>query len=66
MSVTIGIEGMSCGGCVASVQKALGDVAGVKKVAVSLEKREAVVDGDALDPDSLRRAVEDAGYDVRE
>lgn len=65
MEIKLGIEGMSCGGCVLSVEKALGRVPGVKKVTVSLEKKEAVVEGDALDRARLAGAVEDAGYDVR-
>lgn len=64
-SVTLGVEGMSCGGCVVSVEKALGAVPGVSRVRVSLEKKEAVVEGERLDPARLRAAVEDAGYDVR-
>lgn len=64
-TLTLGIEGMSCGGCVASVERALGRVDGVRKVRVSLEKKEAVVEGERLDPTRLRAAVEDAGYDVR-
>lgn len=64
-AVKIGVEGMTCGGCVLSVEKALGRVPGVKKVTVSLEKKEAVVEGDALDRARLEGAVQDAGYDVR-
>ena len=64
-SVTLGVDGMSCGGCVVSVEKALGAVPGVAKVRVYLEKKEAVVEGERLDATRLRAAVEDAGYDVR-
>lgn len=63
--LTIGIDGMTCGGCVLSVEKALGRVPGVKKVTVSLERKEAEVEGDGLDKAILANAVEDAGYDVR-
>ena len=65
MEQRIGVEGMSCGGCVLSVEKALGRVAGVKKVTVSLERKEAVVECDGVDRAALVRAVEDAGYDAR-
>lgn len=64
-TVVIGVDGMSCGGCVLSVEKALERVPGVAKVAVSLEKKEAQVSGERLDLARLRAAVEDAGYDVR-
>jgi copper chaperone len=61
----IGIEGMSCGGCVASVERALGAVKGVRQVRVSLERKTAEVEGDALDRQQLENAVLDAGYDLR-
>jgi copper chaperone CopZ len=61
-TVTIGIDGMTCGGCQLSVEKALTRVGGVRKVTVSLERKEAVVEGEKLDRASLASAVEDAGY----
>ena len=64
-TITLGVDGMTCGGCVLSVEKALGRVAGVHKVTVSLEKREATVEGDKLDRARLAAAVEDAGFDAR-
>lgn len=63
---TIEVKGMTCGGCVNSVTKALQAVPGVEAADVSLEKQQAVVtfeDGKASVAD-LKRAVEDAGYDV--
>ncbi len=65
MTETLGIDGMTCGGCVSSVTRALSDVPGVKKVWVSLEKKEATVEGEGVDPERLRRAIEDAGFDLR-
>lgn len=63
--VTLGVDGMSCGGCVSSVEKALERVPGVKRVRVSLQEATAEVEGEGLDTTRLRAAVEDAGYDVR-
>lgn len=63
--VTLGVDGMSCGGCVSSVEKALERVPGVKHVRVSLKEATAEVEGEGLDTARLRAAVEDAGYDVR-
>jgi len=63
-SMVLGVNGMTCGGCVSSVERALGRVSGVAKVRVSLEERKARVEGDGLDPARLRAAVEDAGFDV--
>lgn len=64
-AIKLGIDGMTCGGCVLSVEKALQRVPGVRKVTVSLDKKEAVVEGDGLDRARLEGAVTDAGYDVR-
>lgn len=64
MGKTLSIEGMSCGHCTARVTKALQGVKGVTNVAVSLEKRNAVVEGESLDEGALKAAVVDAGYEV--
>lgn len=65
METTLKIEGMHCGGCVKSVEKALSAVPGVKTVAVNLEKGTAAVSADAsVSTGTLKTAVEDAGYDV--
>lgn len=63
--IEIGIEGMSCGGCVASVERALGAVEGVRTVRVSLEKKSAEVEGERIDRRRLENAVLDAGYELR-
>ena len=61
----IKIEGMSCGHCKAAVEKALKAVAGVENAVVDLEKKQAVVTGNAA-MEAMREAVEDAGYEVVE
>ena len=65
-SVTLGISGMTCGGCVRSVNKVLGTVDGVLKADVSLEQQRAQVDFDParVDVARLKQAIEDAGYEV--
>lgn len=60
---TIIIEGMSCGKCVANVEKALADVNGITKMDVEVGK--AIVEGTATDAD-LKEAIEDFGFDVIE
>ncbi len=65
MKKTLSIEGMTCGHCTARVTKALQAVPGVAEVSVSLEKKNAVVAGDALTDATLRSAVEEAGYEVK-
>jgi copper chaperone len=62
---TLLVDGMTCGGCVLSVERALERVPGVVKARASLERREAVVEGEQLDSDRLVHALEDAGYEVR-
>ena len=65
-TVTLGISGMTCGGCVRSVSNVLKALDGVAKADVSLDKQCAVVDYDPgkLGVDQLRRTIEDAGYEV--
>ncbi len=65
METSIRIDGMHCGGCVKSVEKALGAVPGVTSVSVSLETGTATVSASpSVSPGALKQAVEDAGYDV--
>jgi len=64
-SIELRVDGMSCGGCVASVDKALRNVSGVKDVKVDLKSGTAAVTGEGLRRDTLVRVVQDAGYDVR-
>lgn len=61
------IDGMTCGGCVNSVTRVLKAVPGVRDAAVSLEPGEARVSFDPAKADmtKLRKAIEDAGYEVR-
>ena len=64
-TATMVIEGMTCGGCVASVESAIGRVPGVKRVKADLQAKEAVVEGETLDRARIAAAVEDAGFEVR-
>ena len=62
----IGIAGMTCQGCVRSVNSALGAAAGVAAVEVSLEHAQAKVSFDPAVTNlaALREVVEDAGFDA--
>lgn len=64
MTKTIAIDGMHCQHCVAAVKEALAAVDGVTSVAVSLENKNAVVEGAGFDDAALKTAVEDTGFDV--
>ncbi|MCB1876131.1 MAG: heavy-metal-associated domain-containing protein [Chromatiales bacterium] len=61
MSKTYRVEGMSCGGCAASVESAIKAQVPTANVAVNLETGAVAVTG--VDDDSLvQRAVESAGF----
>lgn len=61
----INIDGMSCGHCKASVEKALNALAGVT-VEVDLENKQALVTTDGqVSSEQLAQAVRDAGYEVK-
>lgn len=61
MMTTLKIDGMSCGHCVAAVEKALKSVGGVQAVTVSLEEGRASVQGNA-DRAAMIAAVAEEGY----
>jgi copper chaperone CopZ len=66
MQFTLKIEGMTCGGCVRSVEKALAGVSGLKSAKVDLDRAEALVETESgANPAPFLAAVEDAGYDAR-
>ena len=62
----IKVEGMTCGGCVASVKRALQQIDGVETVEVSLDQAQARVQYDParVNESQLRSASEDAGFDA--
>lgn len=63
---TLKVDGMTCGGCVNAVTKALKAVDGVRAVAVSLKPGEARIEFDesTTSPEHLRAIVQQAGYEV--
>jgi copper chaperone CopZ len=65
-TVRLGIDGMTCAGCVASVTRVLKALPGVQDVDVSLPARSAKVSYDPARTDvpAMRTAIEDAGYGV--
>lgn len=57
------VEGMTCNHCVHHVTVALSEVEGVKDVKVSLAEKSALVNSDdSVSFETLRAAVEEAGY----
>lgn len=65
-TITIPVEGMTCGGCVRSVTGVLQKISGVKTVSVSLDRKQAQIEYDEAktNPASFKQAIEDAGYEV--
>jgi len=62
---TYTVTGMTCGHCVASVTEEIGEIAGVEDVDVVLETGTVTVtSSQPLDAAAVRRAVEDAGYQL--
>lgn len=62
---TVRVSGMSCGHCVASVTEEVSKVEGVTAVEVDLASGDVTVSSATpVDPDALRAAVEEAGYEV--
>ena len=67
-SVTLAIEGMHCNGCVRSVTNAIKRVIGVNEATVSLPENSATVlfDDSITTSDDLLKAIEKAGYEVKQ
>ena len=65
-TLTIPVEGMTCGHCTGTVRQALEGVPGVKSAEVDLASKRAKVEIDAggFDRSKLERAVEAVGYRV--
>src|SRR5574343_473845 len=61
--IRLSILGMRCAGCIAAVETALQDVAGVKSVNVNFADHSAVVKGFA-EPEQMKLALKQAGYDA--
>ena len=65
-TITLNIQGMTCGGCVKSVTNSLNQVAGVQSVDVSLDYNNATIsfDDSQAQQSTLKEAIEDAGFDL--
>jgi Cu+-exporting ATPase len=66
-TVTLSVGGMSCASCVATVEKALNRLPGVKTATVNFAIEKAIVEFDPkVSPvPSLEKAVVDVGYEIR-
>lgn len=65
--LSLPVDGMTCASCVGRVERALKAVPGVQTAAVNLATERADITFDGLaDPQAAVRAIESAGYAVRE
>ena len=64
--IKLQVEGMTCGGCVKSIQNALNSRDGIKDATADLDSATVTVDFDAaiIAETAIRTAIEDAGFDV--
>lgn len=62
--VTLRIDGMTCGHCIAQVTKALNQVDGVAVEEVKVGTATVSYDPEAASKDRIAQAIEDQGYEV--
>jgi copper chaperone len=61
-SLTLHIEGMSCGHCLNAVKRALAELPGVEVESVRMGRADLRYDERSLEPARIEAAVADAGY----
>ncbi|GAA2721757.1 heavy-metal-associated domain-containing protein [Actinocorallia aurantiaca] len=61
---TYTVKGMTCGHCKASVTEEISELSGVTGVDVDLQTGAVTVAGEGFTDDEIRKAVEEAGYQV--
>ncbi|MEZ6061058.1 MAG: permease [Planctomycetaceae bacterium] len=62
---TLHVDGMTCNGCAARLERVLQSADGVRRASVSFDARQAVVEGDAS-RQALCESIERAGFEVRD
>jgi copper chaperone len=67
MTITLNVQGMTCGHCKAAVTNALTELDGVKHVEVHLQEGTVAVEYDEtkVSVEQLKEAIEEQGYDVK-
>ncbi|WLP93845.1 heavy-metal-associated domain-containing protein [Psychrobacter sp. M13] len=62
----INIEGMTCGGCVASVHTATADIDGLDNISIELANNQATVtfDDSKTSAEKIAAAIDEAGFDA--
>ncbi|QLB15119.1 hypothetical protein A6B39_06445 [Mannheimia granulomatis] len=64
MTITLQLDGLHCGNCVKSVEKALNEVVGVTQALITLENQTAIIEGNVVAED-LIAAIEDIGFEAK-
>jgi len=66
--ITLKVSGMSCGHCKEAVERSIGVLPGVSKVEANVKdgKVEVSYNTSEVSLDDIKKAVEDAGYDVED
>jgi copper chaperone CopZ len=62
------VEGMTCGGCENSIESKVSKVPGVASAKADHKAKSLVVEaapGATVDPEAVKKAVQDAGYKVK-
>jgi copper chaperone len=66
MERTFRVDGMTCEHCTAAVRTEVAGLSGVQEVDVDLATKLVRVRGDAVEPDAVVGAIDEAGYDAVE
>lgn len=65
MQTTLTVQGMTCGGCAKSVERAINELAGISSVAVDWQAGQVVVSHDeTVSQADIIGVIDDAGFDV--
>ena len=65
MKKKVFIDGMSCGHCVARVEKAFKEDGGAREVSVNLDEKNALVELEKdLTDEKIKEILDNVGYDV--
>jgi copper chaperone len=61
---TYSVPAIHCGHCAAAIKEEVSSVDGVDAVDVDLDAKLVTIRGEALSDESLREAIEEAGYEA--
>lgn len=64
-TITLNVEGMSCGHCVNSVEGAMKELGATGKVDLAANTVTVTYDESKLTLDAIKEAIDDQGYEVK-